>query len=168
VTDVHPPKIELFDVAAMTNTDPKGFVRAVDKYQTTEYGLYMARPLDGHHNIAYFRTWLLPEHGLRVSRWRAHPGQTLDHDVYIDIVEIEEGAVWRTVDLYLDVLVRDHKDLRVEDTDELLAAHTAGLLDRVTVQRAFERTYTAVEGITAAGYDVEAWLGIPLTWDDDL
>jgi uncharacterized protein len=166
VTDLHPPKIELFDVAAMTNTDPKGFVRAVDRYETTEFGLYMARPVEGHPDIAYFRTWLLPGHGLRVSRWRAHPGMRLDHDVYIDIVDIEPGAVWRTVDLYLDVLVYDHRDLRVLDTDELLEAHTVGHLDRVTVQRAFERTFSVVDGIAAAGYDVEAWLGIPLTWDD--
>jgi uncharacterized protein len=166
VTDLHPPKIELFDVAAMTNTDPKGIVRAVERYETTEFGLYMGRPLDGHPNIGYFRSWLLPEQGLRVSRWIAHPGQRLDHDVYIDIVDIEPGAVWRTVDLYLDILVRDHRDLRVLDTDELLEAHTAGLLDRVSVQRAFERTFSAVDGIAAAGYDVETWLDIPLTWDD--
>jgi predicted RNA-binding protein associated with RNAse of E/G family len=166
VTDVHPPKIELFDVAGMTNTDPKGFVRAVDRFQVTDFGLYMARPLDGHPNIGYFRSWLLPAQGLRIGRWLAHPGQTLGHDVYIDIVDIEPGPVWRTVDLYLDVLVRDRRDLRVLDTDELLEANTAGHLDRVTVQRAFERTFSAVDGIAAAGYDVEAWLGIPLTWED--
>jgi uncharacterized protein len=166
VTGLHPPKTELFDLAAMTNTDPKGVVRAVDRYETTDFGLYMARPVDGHPDIAYFRTWLLPEHGLRVSRWRAHPGMRLDHDVYIDVADVERGPVWRTVDLYLDVLVHDHRDLRVLDTDEILEAHATGLLDRVTVQRAFERTYRVVDGIAAAGYDVEAWLGVPLTWDD--
>ena len=167
MTDVHPPKIELFDVAGMTNTDPKGFVRAVDIYRTTEFGLYMARPLAGHPNIGYFRSWLLPTLGLRVGRWRAHPGQTLDHDVYIDVVDIEPGDVWRTVDLYLDILVRDRKDLRVLDTDEVLTARSAGLIDDRTTQRAIERTFAAVEGIAAAGYDVEAWLDVPLTWDED-
>jgi uncharacterized protein len=166
VTDLHPPKIELFDVAAMTNTDPKGFVRAVDRYHQTEFGLYMARPVEGHPHIAYFRSWLLPEHDLRVSRWLPTSGHQLDCDVYIDVVDIEQGPVWRTTDLYLDVLVRDHKDLRVLDTDEILEAQAAGFLDRVTVQRAFERTFATVDGIAAADYDVEAWLGIPLTWDD--
>lgn len=166
MTDLHPPKIELFDVAAMTNTDNKGFVRAVDRYETTDFGLYMARPVVGHPDIAYFRTWLLPEHGLRVSRWMPHPGTRLDHDVYIDIADVEKGPVWRTTDLYLDILVHDHESLRVHDTDEALDALTIGHLDRVTVQRAFERTFAAVEGITAAQYDVEAWLDIPLTWDD--
>lgn len=167
MTDLHPPKIELFDVAAMTNTDNKGFVRAVDRYRTTDFGLFMARPVVGHPNIAYFRTWLLPEQGLRVSRWIPQQGIRLDHDVYIDIADIERGPVWRTTDLYLDILVDDGTGLRVLDTDEIIEAHTAGFLDSVTVQRAFERTFSAVEGITAARYDVEAWLGIPLTWDDD-
>jgi predicted RNA-binding protein associated with RNAse of E/G family len=166
VSAVHPPKTELFDVAAMTNTDPKGFVRAVDTYRTTDFGLYMARPLDGHPNIAYFRSWLLPEHGMRVGRWMAHPGQRLDHDVYIDIVDVEPGPVWRTVDLYLDVLVHDRAGLRVLDTDELLEARLAGLVDDAAVLRAFERTFRAVEGIAAAGYEVETWLDLPLTWDD--
>jgi predicted RNA-binding protein associated with RNAse of E/G family len=166
VTALHPPKIELFDIAGMTNTDPKGIVRPVDKYVPTDFGLYLARPLDGHPNIAYFRSWLLPEHGLRVGRWIAHPGQRLDHDVYLDIVDIETGPVWRTIDLYLDVLVRDREDLRVLDTDELLEARLAGLVDDPTVLRAFERTFRAVEGIAAAGYDVESWLDLPLTWSD--
>jgi uncharacterized protein len=166
VTDVHPPKIELFDVAAMTNTDPKGIVRAVDCYRTTDFGLYMARVVDGHPTIGYFRSWLLPERGLRVSRWQPRPGKTLDHDVYIDVVDIEPGAVWRTVDLYLDVLMRDRRDLRVLDTDEVLAARSAGFIDDRTAQRAFERTFAAVDGIAAAGYEVENWLKIPLTWHD--
>jgi predicted RNA-binding protein associated with RNAse of E/G family len=166
VTHLHPPKVESFDVAAMTNTDNKGFVREVDRYETTGFGLYMARPVVGHPDIAYFRTWLLPEHGLRVSRWLAHPGRDLGHDVYIDIADVEAGPVWRTTDLYLDVLVDDHAGLRVEDTDEALEAQAAGFLDRVTLQGAFERAFAAVEGITAAGYDVEAWLGLPLTWAD--
>jgi uncharacterized protein len=166
VTDVHPPKIELFDVAGMTNTDPKGIVRAVDTYLPTAFGLYMARPVDGHPTIAYFRSWLLPDLGLRVSRWLPHDGQRFDHDVYIDIVDIEPGPVWRTVDLYLDILVRDRRDLRVLDTDEVLAARSAGLLDQATTQRAFERTFSAVDGIASAGHDVEAWLDVPLTWDD--
>ncbi|GAB3449651.1 DUF402 domain-containing protein [Actinophytocola sediminis] len=177
---MHPPKIELFDVASRTNTDPKGIVRAVDRYELTDFGLYLARPLEGHPDIAYFRSWLLPAAGLRIGRWLAHPGRKLDHDVYIDIVDIdivdietggiEQGPVWRTVDLYLDVLVRDRRDLRVLDTDEVLAARVDGLLDDATTQRAFARTFAAVDGIAAAGYDVEAWVAsafkIALTWDD--
>ena len=165
--NVHPPKVELFDVAAMTNTDPKGSVRAVDEYRATEFGLFMARPVDGHPEIAYFRSWLLPALGLRVSRWGAHPGARFDHDFYLDVVDIEPGPVWRTVDLYLDILVSTRRDQRLLDTDEALAALTAGLIDHAAAERAFTRAFHAVDGIAAAGHDVQAWLtgqGIRVTW----
>ncbi|MGH3493109.1 MAG: DUF402 domain-containing protein, partial [Sciscionella sp.] len=37
---IHPPKVELFDIEAKTNTDPKGIVRAVREYRVTPHGLY--------------------------------------------------------------------------------------------------------------------------------
>ncbi|MGQ0837775.1 DUF402 domain-containing protein [Actinokineospora sp.] len=165
--EVHPPKVELFDVAALTNTDPKGFVRRVDEYRETEHGLYMARPVEGHRRIAYFESMLLPELGLRVSKWRGRPGVDLGHDFYLDVVDITDGPVWRTLDLYLDVLVRAGRGLRVEDSDELLAAFRARLVDLAAAQRAMERTNRTVDGIAQAGYDVDAWLaghGITVEW----
>lgn len=166
--EVHAPKVELFDVQAMTNTDPKGFVRAVDTYRTTGFGLYMARPVPGHPKLAYFRSWLLPELGLRVSRWTGR--QPLDHDYYIDVVDIQRGTVWRTTDLYLDVLVRTGRDQRVLDSDELIAGVLAGHLDQAAALRALERTNAAVDGIAAHGYRPDAWLaacGYPVTWSQE-
>lgn len=167
MSHVHPPKIEVFDIAGMTNTDPKGFVRAVDTYRLEDFGLYMARPVDGHPEIAYFRSWLLPRFGLRVSRWGAHPGARFEHDFYVDVVDIETGPAWRTRDLYLDILVRTGQGLEVLDTDETLAALRTGLLDDAATQRAFERAFAAIDGIAAARHDVDAWLAaqdVRLTW----
>lgn len=163
----HPPKIELFDVAAMTNTDPKGFVRAVDEYRHAEFGLFMARPVVGHPSIAYFQSWLLPRLGLRVNKWGWHPDAAPDLDFYIDIVDIETGPVWRAVDLYLDILVRTGQDQRLLDADETLAALGAGLIDQAAAERAFQRAFTAVDGIAASNWDVDVWLAaqrIPVTW----
>jgi len=164
---VHPPKTEVFDIAAMTNTDPKGFVRPVDEYRLEEFGLYMARPVVGHPDLAYFQSWLLPRLGLRVNRWGWHPGATPDCDFYIDVVDIETGPAWRTTDLYLDILVRTGQDQQLLDTDETLAALGAGLIDRAAAERAFGRAFEAVDGIAAAQRDVDAWLagqGIAVTW----
>ena len=164
---IHPPKVEIFDIAGMTNTDPKGVARTVDEYRLADFGLYMARPVDGHPKIAYFRSWLIPALGLRVSRWGAHPGTRFDHDFYVDVVDIEVGAVWRTVDLYLDILVTTGVDQHLLDTDEALAALTEGLIDHDTARRAFARAFAAVDGIAAAAHDVTAWLagqGIAATW----
>jgi predicted RNA-binding protein associated with RNAse of E/G family len=165
--EIHRPKVELFDVAGMTNTDPKRFVRAVDAYRVTDFGLYMARPVDNHPEISYFRSWLLPELGLRVSRWGAHPGASFGHDWYIDVVDVEPGPVWRTLDLYLDILVSNGRGQRLRDVDEVLAATAAGLIDNAAALRAIERAFEAADGIAAAGHDVDAWLtgqGIPVDW----
>lgn len=42
-TTMHPPKHEIFDLTAGTNTDPKGIVREVDEYRLT------CSPSAGHH-----------------------------------------------------------------------------------------------------------------------
>ncbi|MFC0108221.1 DUF402 domain-containing protein [Kibdelosporangium aridum] len=175
---VHPPKVELFDVKAMENIDPKGFRRTVDEYRMEKFGLFMARKMDSHPELAYIESWLLPELGLRVSHWHTHPGARQREDIYIDLVEVDTdfaardaapGPVWRMVDIYLDIHVYTGERLEVVDTDELLAALDARLIDAGTAQRTLERTYRTVEGITRHGYDTCAWLeslGIDLTWRD--
>jgi predicted RNA-binding protein associated with RNAse of E/G family len=176
VPHIHPPKVELFDVAAMSNTDPKGFRRTVDEYRQEDFGLYMARAVLGHSELAYVESWLLPEFGLRVSRWQRWPGTPEREDVYIDLVDIDPdfgrrthsaGPVWRVVDVYLDIHLYSGDRLEVVDTDELLAALDAGLIKAGTAQRALERLYRTVDGITRNGYEVERWLaeqGVQLTW----
>lgn len=166
--DTHPPKVESFDLNAMTNTDPKGYVRAVDEYRIEPFGLYMARPMSDHPTVAYVESWLLPDLDLRVTDFRFHPGAERDQDFYLDIARIEPGErVWRSVDLYLDIVVRHGQGLEVLDGDELLAAVGAGLLDAPTAVRAMETSFEAVSGIASNGYDVRRWLldrGVSATW----
>lgn len=156
----HPPKTETFDLTAHTNTDPKGIVRAVDEYRITPSGLYLARPTPGRAQFHYLESWLLPDLGLRITDFWFNPGHERDQDFYLDVVDIETGETsWRTRDLYLDIVVRTGKDLVVLDTDELLAALRAGLLDDAAAHRALEIAYRTVDGIAAAGHDVLCWLG---------
>jgi len=64
-------------------------------------------------------------------------------------------------------VLRTGRDLEILDTDELLAAMGAGMLDRYSGQSAFETTYAAVEQLAKHGYDLAAWLddlGIELGW----
>jgi predicted RNA-binding protein associated with RNAse of E/G family len=165
---IHPPKIEIFDLAAMTNTDPKGLVRAVDEYRVEPFGLYVARSMPDHPKLSYLESWLLPEVGLRITDFRYRAGYERDQDFYIDIALVEPGPTWwRTTDYYLDIVVRAGRDLDVLDTDELLAATDDGLLDRPTAEWALRTTYRAVAGIAEYGYDLAAWLAtmdIRLAW----
>jgi hypothetical protein len=165
---IHPPKIEYFDLGARTNTDPKGFVREVEEYRVEDFGLYLAREIVGHPTLAYLESWLLPELGIRVSDWYFRPGHERDQDFYIDIVQIAPGPeIWRATDLYLDVVLRTGRGLDVLDTDELIEAMAAGMVDQDTGRRAFETTFRAVEGLATHGHDLASWLAemdLRLTW----
>ncbi len=165
---MHPPKIETFDVAGGTNTDPKGFVRAVQQYREEPFGLYMSRSMVGHPRYTWVESWLLPELGIRVTDWWFNPGDDRDHDYYVDIVDIErDGPLWRTRDHYLDLVVRTGRDTEVLDADEFLAAVDAGLLDLPTAHRALRITHRTLAGIATHGHDLDAWLrtlGVQLRW----
>jgi predicted RNA-binding protein associated with RNAse of E/G family len=165
---IHPPKIEFFDLRKMTNTDPKGFVREVDRYRVEPFGLYLARPVVNHPRMRYLESWLLPELNLRISDWHFHPGHERDQDFYIDIALVDEQTTcWRSVDLYLDIVLRIGRGLDVLDSDELVAAIDSGLLDRSTGQRALETAFAATNGLAKHGYRLDSWLAereIGLTW----
>ena len=165
---IHPPKVELFDLAAMTNTDPKGIVRTVREYRAEPFGLYLARDVVNHRSIEALESWLLPEIGLRITdRFYRSEHKREDH-FHIDVVRIEvDASCWRTEDHYLDLVVRPGRGVDVLDTDELLAAVLAGLLDPATAQAALTTTYRTLEGLARHGYRLERWLptvGASPTW----
>jgi hypothetical protein len=166
---MHPPKIESFDLSARTNTDPKGFARPVRTYREDTFGLYMSRAMVGHPRCHWVESWLLPELGLRVTVWWWTPGLERDQDYYLDVVDIQRGRVWRTTDLYLDLVVRSAVSTEVLDADEFVAAVQLGLLDAGTAERALQCAHRALAGICRHGHDLDAWLrsefGIRLTWE---
>ncbi|HJQ45441.1 MAG TPA: DUF402 domain-containing protein [Amycolatopsis sp.] len=168
MTEIHPPKIEIFDVAARTNTDPKGIVREVEEYRVEPFGLYLARPAPGRAQFHYLESWLLPGLGLRLTDFWFTEGHERDQDFYLDVVSVErDGTTWRATDWYLDLAVREGRGLEVLDTDELLAAAAANLIGAGEAQRALEITYATVKELAAHGYHVRDWLStmdIKLTW----
>ncbi|WP_116051643.1 DUF402 domain-containing protein [Amycolatopsis palatopharyngis] len=168
MADVHPPKIEIFDVPAMNNTDPKGIDRQVEQFRTEPFGLYMARPTPGRRQFHYLESWLLPELGLRITDFWFTEGHEHDQDFYLDVVRIDRrGNQWHATDLYLDIVLRDARGLDVLDSDELLAATSADLLTADLAQHALNTTFVTVEGLASHGYRLHDWLrtkNIHLTW----
>lgn len=167
---MHPPKREIFDLEALTNTDPKGIVRSVDQYRVQPWGLYMARPTPGRAQFHYLESWLIPALGLRANIFHFNPGYERDQDYYLDIGEFAAGASqWLATDHYLDLVVRTGRETELADVDELLEAHKAGLLSTATTELALRRAMTAIDGLAQHQHDVNAWLrkaGMPLTWRD--
>jgi uncharacterized protein len=165
---MHPPKIVTFDVPAGVSVDNKGFVRTVERYETTPFGLYMSRAMVGRTSAHWIRSWLLPTLGLAVTDFSWNPGHERDQDFYLDVCEIErDGDRWRLTDLYLDIVLRTGRGASVLDVDEFVAAVAAGLLDARRAEHALHCSHAAVDGLAAHGHDLDAWLaghGITLTW----
>ncbi|MGX1774373.1 DUF402 domain-containing protein [Nocardia brasiliensis] len=166
--DVHRPKVEYFDLADLTNTDPKGFVRPVERYQVAPWGLYMARTSD-HEQFHYIESWLLPELALRASVFHYHPEHRRDQDFYLDLGEFGQVSPdkWQSVDHYLDIVVRTGRECELLDVDELLAAHVAGLITAAAAEAAIAHATATIDGLAAHGYDLNRWLesrDITLTW----
>lgn len=165
---MHPPKISTFDVPAGVNVDNKGFARVVDEYRVTPFGLYMSRAIVGRPTADWLESWLLPDLGLCASIWSWKPGHERDQDFYLDVCTIDRDSEgWRLTDHYLDIVVRTGRDATVIDVDEFVAAVATGLIDAGAAETAMRTTHTAVDGLAANGYDLDAWLataGITLTW----
>ncbi|WP_161896763.1 DUF402 domain-containing protein [Gordonia spumicola] len=168
---MHPPKREVFDVRAMTNTDNKGFVRPVEQYRETSYGLYMSRTAD-HPRFDHLEVWLLPTLGLRANIFHFVDGHRTGQRLYLDIGEFDgpdADGRWHSTDWYLDLIDVPGRRLELVDVDELFAAHAAGLLTTSQCESAVMIAMRALTGAAAVG-DVQAWLdaqvGEPLTWLD--
>lgn len=169
MAELHAPKRETFDVAGMTNIDPKGFIRRVDEYRETDFGLFMARPSD-HPQFWYLQSWLLPAFGLRANIFHFTDGHDKGWRHYLDVAGITRtDGVWETEDWYLDLLDHHEGPLELVDTDELFEAHQAGYLSLTTCVDAVDIATRTIAGAAQHGGDVLRWLtaaGAPLTWID--
>ncbi|GAA4824909.1 DUF402 domain-containing protein [Actinomycetospora corticicola] len=165
---LHPPKVETFAVAEYTNTDPKGFVRAVDLYRTTTFGLYLSRPMPDHPSLTHMRSWLLPDLGIRVTDFAFRPGFERQQDFYVDVAGIDrDGDTWTTTDYYLDLVVHTGERTELLDVDEYVEAVAAGVLAREPAERALTTATVTHAGIAQHGHDLDAWLaghGVTLDW----
>lgn len=167
--DLHPVKVETFDVHGRINIDPKGTTRPVDEFSFRQGALYMGRPAD-HREFDYLESWLLPAHNLRISRFHFREGIKMGQDFYVDIALIDRGGspekpVWTTRDLYIDLVGHSDGTWDLLDLDELGAALQSGYLTESEAATALITTQNAIDHIKAHGFD--AWvdsLGVDLTW----
>ncbi|WP_433193269.1 DUF402 domain-containing protein [Nocardia sp. CA-107356] len=162
------PQVEHFNIAELTMTDPKGYVRPIDRVHVEPWGLYVARTVNGPR-IQYLETWLLPELWLRVTIAHYQPGHHRDLDYCLHIGEYTriEPKRWKSMDQYLEIAVRHGRKAELHGVDELLSAHAAGLIDTAHAHHALEQATKAMAGVAAHGHEVESWLAtqeITLTW----
>jgi uncharacterized protein len=143
-------------------------VRAVDEYTVQPWGLYMARPTPGRAQFHYLESWLLPSLGLRASIFHFNPGYELDQDFYLDVGRYVPGpTVWRSVDHYLDLVVRTGVSVDLDDVDELLTAVRHGLLTPEDAEQAVQAAAAAIAGLARHDHRLDRWLAeadMTLSW----
>ncbi|MEQ7127804.1 DUF402 domain-containing protein [Actinopolymorpha sp. B11F2] len=165
---IHPPHVTCWDVADGRNVDRQGVERRLDDWRVTEVGLYVAVTVPEHPRVQSLQSWLLPDRGLRITAFAWRPQLERDYDYYIDVCDVTvDGTRWKSVDHYLDIIVRTGREARVEDADEFVAAVLAGHLGAADAQRALEVSYRTLTGLAAHGFHLDAWLdtlGITLRW----
>src|SRR5699024_10202760 len=145
---LHPVKQETFNTTDHITIDPKGYLREVDSYKVTDFGLYMARGAN-HPRFGYLESWLLPKLSLRANIFHFREGIEERQHFYIDVAEIDrEGEVWTTRDLYVDFVSYTGVSSDVLAIDERSVAFSAGFMSGEERERAMDWTLTAVAGIT--------------------
>ncbi|WP_280267214.1 hypothetical protein [Nocardia wallacei] len=164
----HRPRIEYFDLADLTLTDPRGFVHPVERYHTEPWGLYLMRSADTPPN-RYTEAWLLPKLAIRVGMQHVNAAHDRDPHFHIRLGEYARIAPkrWTAHDHYIDLVARNGRPIEMHGVADLLAAHAAHCIDDEQAQHIIERANTVVAGIAAHDHSVERWLrsyGITLTW----
>lgn len=162
-------KIERHDTLRHEHHTRTG-TRPVEVYREHANGLYVARPFIAHPRIRAWQAHLLPQLGVQLCRYDFHGER--EHDYYLDIASItREGPVWSVRDHYLDLIVWDGLSAEIVDTDELLAAHAAGLISTPEMHAAVEGAHRVLHGLAQSRYSVADWLaaqGLQLFWHEDL
>ncbi|MFC9896018.1 hypothetical protein ACFVMC_20205 [Nocardia sp. NPDC127579] len=160
------PGVEYFDPSELTTVDRRGFVRQVETFRVEPWGLYMARSVAEHR---FLQSWLLPELAVRVDLIQPRLGDHRGQNYRLGIGEYGPAGPrrWKAVDHYLEIVVRHGRSAELRGIGNLLAAHSAGLIDTEPAHRALDRATAAVDGLAACDHDVERWLavhGVTLTW----
>lgn len=162
------PRVEFFDIADLTRTDSRGFVRSVDSYHAEPWGLYLVRAADTAP-YRYTETWLLPQQSIRVTMHHINAAHDRDpiYHIYIGEFGKVEPKRWRAEYHYIDIVARNGHKCELHGVEDLFAARTAGLIAEDTAEQAFQHTTGVVDGIASHQHNFERWLvsqGVTLHW----
>jgi len=147
-------------------------IRKIDECIVFDNLLYLAMPLEQSKNVKYIKANFIPSLGLKISKFTFVNEETRQrfgaYEYYVDIAEIKVAAdIWTLDDLYLDVLLWEHKKLEILDTDEFVEASKLGYLSDRQHSYALESLHSFVNKLSSFHYDLDAYLaseGIRLLW----
>jgi uncharacterized protein len=155
---VTPQLVDVVDVFSAQRFQPSGVTQQLDDCHVERWGLslHCQTPEDPAHDGE--TTWLLPGHGLRLTRHRprrrhARRGPSLITAVYIE----RDTRSWTTTDLLLGLEIPDQGAARVIRSEEFAAAISGGLIRPSEADYALRTVHRALEELIVHR-DVNQWL----------
>lgn len=170
---MHPVKVSVYDLKAMTHETSSLGVFPLERAELTPHGLHYLRPMPGHERSSSQEVHALPALDLVVTYFGRHPGQPPHSRYYLDMATIDTGAEddgaerWTVRDLYLDVIMQTNGVPILWDADEYTEAVLEGHLTPDEQTRALLSAARVVNGLFSHANDLEAWLaslGVHLEW----
>jgi predicted RNA-binding protein associated with RNAse of E/G family len=137
------------DTSALMVGQPGGPLWALDRLELAGGRLYYALSIAGDPSISYQETWLIPDEGWAITRFRFQPqpvSPAIDWKLETDWIEAH-GDTWLVHDGFLDLAVTEGLRAELEDADELAEAIRAGeiaLEDALAVLQSLDRLWRAL------------------------
>ncbi|WP_017974418.1 hypothetical protein [Actinopolyspora halophila] len=155
---ITPQHVEIVDVPSAQRHLGSGAVQQLDDCHLERWGLCLecSTPEDPVHDSEI--TWLLPEPGLRLTRYRPRSRHARPDGSLLTAARIDRDArSWITTDLHLGLEVPQQGQPRIVNSEEYASAINRGQLTLDDADLAL-RTVHSVFDEVSLHRDIEQWL----------
>lgn len=162
-----PRLVDVVDVSSGLRHHSSGTTVRLDDCHVERWGLSLRCSTLDDPRYDEEVTWLLPEYGLRLTRYRTRRRHSRGGPTLITAAWIEpDPRSWTITDLLLGLEVPDYGAARVRHSDDFGAAVSGGLIRCSEADYAL-RTVHRVLGEIGMHHDLADWvaaLGVPDPW----
>jgi uncharacterized protein len=155
---ISPQLVEVIDVFSSQRRRPSGFVAQLEVCHVERWGLAVecSTPDAAEHSTEI--TWLLPDLGLRLTRYRPRSRHSRPGPSMLTAVHIErETRSWTTRDLLLGLEIGHHGRARITRAAEFAAAVGSGMIRLSEADYALRTVHRTLEEVTRHR-DINQWL----------
>lgn len=157
-TVVTPQLTDVVDVFSSQRSHSSGVTAQLDVCHVERWGLSLECPTPEDPTYEAEISWLLPDVGVRLTRYRSRRRHSRRGPSLVTAVHIERNTrSWATTDLLLGLQVPDHGAARVVKSEEFAAAVSAGIIRPREADYAFHTVHRTLEEISLHR-DVNQWL----------
>ena len=157
-TAISPQLIEVIDVFSSQRRQPSGIVAQLEVCHVERWGLAVECPAPDTTDHGTEVTWLLPDLGLRLTRYRPRSRHSRPGPSLLTAVRIERAMrSWTTTDLLLGLEVGDHGRARITHAGEFAAAVDSGAIRQSEADYALRTVHRTLDEVTRHR-DINQWL----------